>query len=150
MTIANEMWVLVANSSAACLYSSANLRVDALHLFKEYSHGDSRKKVSDLVSDKPGHSQTDTGARVSFAKDSPKEVEAEHFAQELIKELRANCNFEQIKSLVIVAPDGFYNLIHKHYDASHNYQEKLVHIAKDYTKYDLQKLTAALREHLFV
>lgn len=143
------MWVLVANAATASLYSSSNLRVDALHLVKEYSHPDSRKKVSELVCDKPGHYQTDTGGGSVYSKDHPKEVEAEHFAQELIKELKLHCDFDAIKSLVIVAPHGFYKLIEKHFGVKHHNQSKLTHIAKDYTKYSIPELTTTLKEHLF-
>lgn len=142
-------WVLVANSAIASLYHSSNLRVGALHLFKEYVHPESRKKVSDLISDKQGHYQTDGGARGAYSKSHPKEVEAEHFAQELIDELKIHCNFDAIKSLLIVAPDGFYKHIEKHLNINHHNQDKISHIAKDYTQYSIQELTTTLKENLF-
>lgn len=140
-------WVLVANAAEAKLYSSSNLRTDDLHLFKEYNHPDSRKKVSDLVSDKPGHYDTDIG-RGAFEKGNPKKAEAEHFALELIKELKTHCVPNEVKSLIIVVPDSFYKFMIKHFDFNVYNNGKFIHIAKDYTKYTLKELMQTLKEQL--
>lgn len=142
-------FVLVANAAEAKLYSSSNFRVDDLNLVLEDYHPDSRKKAIDLVSDRSGRYTVDSGARSAYEKNDPKKVEAEHFAQELAKVLKANCNLDEIKSLVIVVPDSLYKFIIKHFAISHHHQGKVVHISKDYTKYSLQELTVALRKHLF-
>ena len=142
-------WVLVANSAEAKLLTSPNFRTENLVLVGEYSHPDSRKKISDLLSDKPGHFKTDGGARSAYDKGDPKKVEVEHFAQELIKQLKAHCDFDKIKTLVIVAPPHVYSLIDNHLHAHHNLLDKLVHIGKDYTKYSLPDLNKSLREHLY-
>jgi hypothetical protein len=142
------MWILVANAAEAKLYSTANLRVDKLHLVQEYQHPDSRKKVTDLVSDKPGHYKGDGGARGAFTKGNPKAVEEEHFVLELLKEIKKHCDMDMIKSLVFVVPNGFYKFVAKHLHLSQNHQNKVSHIPKDYTKYSEAELTVALKEHL--
>jgi protein required for attachment to host cells len=138
-------WVLVANSAEAYLYYSDNLRVDGLHLISKHCHPDSRKKITDLVSDRPGHYQTDVGAHSSYAKGNPKEVAAEHFAIELAKELKNGFDNNKYKDLVIVAPGHFASLLTKHYKSLTAKQ-----ITKDYTKYKIKRLTVAIKEALFI
>ncbi|EKE01703.1 MAG: hypothetical protein ACD_21C00072G0026 [uncultured bacterium] len=140
-------WILVANAAEAKLLTSENLRIGELKLLRELTHPDSRKKITDLMSDKPGHYKTDTGAYGAFSKNDPKEVEAEHFAMQLAHELKAGWDQNQYKHLVIVTPAHFYGIIKKHLD---NHLADIVHISKDYTKYTLIKLVASLKEHLFI
>jgi len=141
-------WILVANSAEAKLLTSENLRVvDGLKLLRELQHPNSRKKAADLMSDKPGHYKTDSGVRGSYAKIDPREVEAEHFAIQLARELKAGWDQNQYKHLVIVTPAHFYGLIGKHLN---NHLSDIVHISKDYTRYPLAKLAESLKEHLFV
>jgi protein required for attachment to host cells len=140
-------WVIVANTAKASLYASENLRTEDLHLLKEFSHPESRKKITDLMCDKPGHYKTDTGMRGAFTKGDPKLVEAEHFALELVKELKGGFDQKKYYTLVIVTPPHFFSLITKHL---HFHQDDIKHIAKDYTQYPLAKLSESVREHLFV
>ena len=138
-----NQWILVANASCACLYSSDNLRISNLTLVKEFLHPDSRKKVTDLISDRAGNFKGSEGSNAAYEGRSPKDVEAEFFAEELSKELKkaAAC-----KNLIVVSPAHFYGLLEKHL----NCKEKIQYIHKDYTKYQMPKLLKALREHLFV
>jgi protein required for attachment to host cells len=141
-------WILIANSAEAKLLTSENLRVvNKLKLLRELQHPNSRKKAADLMSDKPGHYKTDGGTRCSYAKNDPKEVEAEHFAIQLAHELKAGWDQNLYKRLVVVTPAHFYGLIGKHLD---NHLSDIIHISKDYTKYPLTKLAESLKEHLCV
>ena len=143
-----KTWVLVANASEAKLYNSSNLRTDDLHFYKEYTHPDSRKKASDLVCDKPGRYDNGTAGGGAYDSGNPKVVEAEHFALELIKEIKANCHPEETKLLIIVVPNSFYKLMIKHFNISAHHGDKTMHIAKDYTKYTVIELTQRLKEQL--
>lgn len=140
-------WVLVANSAEAYIYSVDNLRKDKLEKLKDFYHPDSRKKVTDLVTDRPGHFKIDSGTHGAFAKGNPKENEAEHFALQLIKELKVGHDAKKYFSLVIITPSHFYNHFKKHLNFT---VEDLKHIPKDYTKYDAAKLLSSIREHLIV
>lgn len=140
-------WVLVANAAEAHLYQSENLRTEGLQLVKDFSHPDSRKKVTDLISDKPGHYKTDTGVHGAYAKGDPKENEAEHFALELVKALKAAHDQKKYFSLVIITPHHFYGHIKKHFNF---HIDDVKHIPKDYTKYAMPKLITSIREQLFV
>lgn len=141
-------WVLTANSSSAKLYASDNLRIDELHLVQEFVHPDSRKKVTELVSDRPGRYATDGGAHSAFVKGSPKDVEAEHFAFELLNTLEAGAKQKSFSSLIIVAPAHFSAWIKKHFHQA-NLSVEPQYINKDYTKYTDKKLAETMREHLF-
>lgn len=142
-----SIWILVTNSAEAKLYQSDNLRVDGLHALKELTHPDSRKKVTDLISDRPGHSQSDAGAHGAYAKGDPKDNEAEHFALQLVKEIKSGHARNDFEQLIVVASVHFYSLMHKHMG---DHIPNVTHIAKDYTKYPIKKLTDALREQLFI
>jgi protein required for attachment to host cells len=139
-------WILVTNAAESKLFTSENLRIGELKLLREFTHPNSRKKIAELMSDKPGHYKTDTGVHGAYSKNDPKEVEAEHFAIQLVHELKAGWDKNQYKHLVIVTPAHFYGLMKKHLD---NHLADIVHISKDYTKHTLPKLIASLKEHLF-
>ena len=140
-------WILVTNAAEAKIFTSENLRIGELKLLRELTHPNSRKKIGDLTSDKPGHYKTDGGMRGAYSKNNPKEVEAEHFAIELAHELKASWDQNQYKHLVIVAPTHFHGLMKKHLD---NHLADIIYIPKDYTRYPIAKLADSLKEHLFV
>lgn len=141
-------WILIANAAEAKILSTDNLRTGELTLIQELVHPESRKKVSDLIADKPGHYKTDTNIRGAYSKNNPKQVEAEHFAIQIKNELQSGWDKNQYKSLVIVTPAQFYGLVKKHFHF--NSAMKVRHIPKDYTKYTLIKLHASLKEHLLI
>lgn len=141
--INSSTWILVANASIAYLYNSDNLRTGKITLVKELLHPDSRKKSVDLTSDRSGST---SGSAYDKGKSTPKDLEAEHFALELVKEIQANCHFNKTGKLIVVAPSHFYASLKKHL---HIHLPEVTHIAKDYTKYTTQDLLVALREHLF-
>lgn len=141
-------WILVADSAKARILSSENLRIiSELQLLRELEHPDSRKKTSELASDKPGHYKTDGGMRGSYDKNEPKEVEAEYFAIQLAHELKAGWDQNKYKHLIIVTPAHFYGLLGKHLD---KHLADIIHFSKDYTGYPIEKLAESLKEHLFV
>jgi protein required for attachment to host cells len=139
-------WILVANAAEARFFQFKNLRTDKLELIKELKHADSLKKVTDLVSDKPGHYRTSSGARGSYEKADPKEHETQIFMMQLIQELKAAHDKKKYEDLIIVTPAHFYGLLQKHL-SNHNIPAPK-HVPKDYTKYDVDKLMASLKKHL--
>ena len=139
-----SQWILVANASCASLYNSKNLRTHDLSLVKDFSHPDSRKKISDLVSSRSGSFRGNIGSSAAYERTNPKDVEAQVFAQELCKELKEACT-SKTETLYIVTTAHFYGLLEKHL----NCKAKIEYIAKDYTKYKQPELLAALREHIF-
>jgi len=142
------IWILLANSAEAKVLATDNLRVGELKLLREFIHPESRKKISELMTDKPGHYKTDTNAHSAYSKSNPKDVEVEHFALQLAHELKAGLDHNLFKKIIIIAPAHFYGVLKKHFDVPHHIEE--VHILKDYTKYTLGKLHVALKDHLLV
>ena len=143
-----KTWILVANAAEAKILTTDNLRVGELELVREFVHPESRKKISELMSDKPGHYKTDGNAHSAYSKNDPKEVEAEHFAIQLAHELKAGWDKNQYKKLIMVMSAHFYGLIKKHMHDNHALE--VVHVLKDYTRYPLAKLHESLKEHLLV
>ena len=139
-----SQWILVANSSRAFLYNSENLRTSNLSLLKEFSHPDSRKKVTELVSSRSGSFRGSMGSNAAYEGTNPKDVEAGIFAQELCKELKEVCT-SKTDTLYIVTTAHSYGLLEKHL----NCKAKIEYIAKDYTRYKQPELLETLREHIF-
>lgn len=141
-------WVLVTDMAVARLYQISNLRTEQLRLVQDYVHAEGRMQRRDITTDKPGHYKSDSGGRGSYEKGDPKKIEAEIFAQNLIKDLKTKCNFDIAHSVVIVAPPSMYKFIKKHLHLSNIYQNKVTYIMKDYIKYSDPLLLDALKKHL--
>ena len=142
-----KTWILVANAAEAKLLTSDNLRVGETALVKEFSHPESRKKVSELISDKPGHYKTDANTRGAYSENDQKEIEADHFALELARELKKHWDQHQFKKLLIVTPAHFYGLLKKHLCLGGDLEK--IHILKDYTKHNHHDLSEAIKGQLF-
>jgi len=135
--------ILVASASEACFYSSENQRFNELSLVEKIEHPESRMKGSDLISDRPGHYQTDHQARSAYEKGDPKAIEAENFAIELANKLKDYFTHGNYESLMLVVLPHFYGVMKKHLHLSN---VDIIHIPKDYTKLSLE----ALMDHLQV
>jgi len=123
--------ILVTNASEAHVYETKNIRSKDLNKIKTLVHPESREKGLDLVSDRPGHYQTNHSARSSYEKNNPKETQAEYFAIQLCDELNLNRMHNTYEKLILIAPPKFYGRMQKHLD---KHVTELIHIPKDYTK----------------
>jgi protein required for attachment to host cells len=142
-----KTWILVANAADAKILATESLRTGELVLMRELSHPESRRKNSDLVSDKPGHFKLDSGAHSAYSKGDPKEVEADHFALQLVHELKNGWDQHKFQKLLVVAPAHFYGLLKKHVHFLDTVE--IAHLSKNYIRYPLPKLHASLKEHFF-
>ena len=139
-------WILVANASTAKLFSTENVRTKNLNFVKELDHPASRQK--ELLSDRSGNYRNEMGSAVTSSyekKITPKQMEAEYFAEELVKEIVKDYNEKKFADFILIAPAHFHALIKKHL---HRHIVEKLHIDKDYTKYTAQQLEAAIKEHL--
>ncbi|MBI5612536.1 MAG: host attachment protein [Gammaproteobacteria bacterium] len=123
-------WILVANASHARLF---NLEApESLALVKEFSHPQSRERASDLVTDKPGHYQSDGGKHGTFSpEETPKREEMERFAQHLAHELDHQRAAGHYQHLILVASPAFLGAL----NGSLNHHVKALvreSIGKDY------------------
>jgi protein required for attachment to host cells len=144
----NMTWLLIADASQARLYSLHKARIiqeqdpKNLKLIAEYTHEDSRKKVSDLVSDRKGI----FGGGAFTETTSPKVHQADVFAHELLSHIEAGRVENSFRDLIIIAPPAFMGLLHKHMP---HQIHKLVsqHIEKDYTRHQGKELLQDLMNH---
>lgn len=142
-----KTWILVTNAAEAKFLKTDSLRMGELELMRELTHPESRKRNSELKSDRPGYYATGSGFNSAYDRNDPKQVEAEHFAVELAHELKAGWDQHQFKSLLIIAPAHFYGLLKKHLHILGSLE--LTHLSKDYTKYPLPRLHDALKTHFY-
>ena len=134
--------VMVANASAARVFSYQ--AKEEFSLLTEFSHPQSRQKGSDLVSDRPGHSESKGGGHGAFVSSSnPKEVEVERFAHELagwLDEQRKNNSCNQV---MLVAEPGFLGMLNK---SLNDQTTQLVYktLDKDYSQVTQRELPEVL------
>ena len=138
--------ILVANASEAHLYETDNLRSKDLTLIKSLEHPESRAKGLDLISDRPGHYQTDHSARSAYEKSKPKDTAAENFAIELCKLLNLDRMHNTYKKLVVIAPPKFYGRMQKHLN---KHVMEFIHIPKDYTKCKADEIAQHIYEYIY-
>src|SRR5687768_7208429 len=130
----SKTWLLIADASKARIYSLYKARVfqeqhpKHLELIGEYSHIESRKKGSELTTDKLGEFGNGTFVEAT----SPKIREAEQFAHELIHHIEIGRKEGVFRDLIIVAPPAFMGMLQKYMPTE---MHKLVsqRIEKDYT-----------------
>lgn len=142
-------WILAANATGAKLYETDAVKVGSkeLKLIDEFSHQENREKISDLVSDKPGHYPSDFGkGPTSYAnRTDPKEVEAERFAHVLATKLDKGRVDHLYHNLVVIAPSKFHGLLSE--KCSRDVLNLIRHnVQKDYTKITQRELQAHLSE----
>lgn len=146
----DKTWMLIADASKARIYSCFKARIfnephnpNNLSLINTYEHAESRKKDSELMTDKLG--EFGSGTFVEFT--SPKQHEADLFAQELIHHLKSGKTAGHFHDLIIVAPPAFLGLLQKH--MPHDIQKLVIKtIEKDYTQQDPLTLLKNLLNHL--
>src|SRR6185437_3094421 len=109
-------WLLIADASKARLFSMHKVKLlsdqhpQQLELVKEFTHDKSRMKSSDLTSDRMGEFGKGTFTETA----SPKLLEAEDFAHELLNHLDTARQNKLYRDLIIAAPPAFMGILHKH------------------------------------
>lgn len=140
-------WILVANTSDAKLYSSENVRTENIRFEKELTHPASRMKTGEILADRSGNFRNSAGIAGDAyeTKVTPKQMEAEYFAEELAKEIASDYNAKKFSDLILVMPAHFHALLTKHL---HKHLKEKLFIPKDYTKFTIPELTEKLRGSL--
>ena len=144
----NKTWLLVADASKARIFSMHKARIlieqnpNNLELIGNYTHEASRKKGSDLITDKMGEFGSGTFVEAT----PPKTHEAEVFALELLKHLERGRMKQHFRDVIIVAPPPFMKLLNKHMPHT---MHKLISqsIEKDYTQHNERELVKNLADH---
>lgn len=140
-------WIVIANASMALIYAASRNKKD-IQLLKKIEHPESRLKGVDLNTDGPGRYKTpEAPVGGSYVEEKPpKEIEAEKFAHELVKELEKAHQEKIFSELFIFAPPHFHGLVNKMLSESINKVSK--HIQKDYTHIPGQELPDTIRKEL--
>ena len=130
--------VMIANAGAARVFSYQ--AHEEFSLLKEFSHPQSRQKGSDLVSDRPGHSEGKGGGHGAFVPpNNPKQIEAERFAYELAEWLDDERKQNRCNQVMLAAEPGFLGMLNK---SLNNQTTQLVFKAldKDYSQVNQRDL----------
>lgn len=142
-------WILVANASAASIFANDGPKKGLVKV-KALEHTASREKASDLVTDRPGHTQSRGNGRGAYVPAKmPKEVEAERFALEVARELDHGRTANAFQRVILIASPHFMGLVNQHLDP-HVRQLVSASIEKDYTKLGEKELAGHLESHIFL
>lgn len=136
------MLVMIANAAVARVFSYQ--KQEKFSLVKEFSHPQSRQKGSELVSDRPGHSEAKGGGHGAFIPpNGPKQIEAERFAHELAAWLDDERKQNRYNQVMLAADPGFLGLINK---SLNNQTMQLVFktLGKDYSQINQRDLPQML------
>ena len=142
-------WILVANAAAAAIFTNDGPQKGLVKM-KTMQHAASREKSSELVTDRPGHTQSRGNGRGAYVPaKTPKEIEAERFALELARTLDHGRTAHAFQRVILIAPPHFMGLINQHLDP-HVRQLVGASIEKDYTKLDEKELVGHLESHIYL
>lgn len=151
--MSQNIWIMSANAARAYIYqvdnkSFLNGKIK-LHLLETYEHPESRKKDTDLVSDRLGrYSSSATGGRGAFeSRTDPKKHEADVFAKQLADILNSAKESQVYSDLILIIPAHFLGLMRKHINGNILNSVRTV-IEKDYTQTPILELTKHIKEHL--
>ncbi|HVA50667.1 MAG TPA: host attachment protein [Pirellulales bacterium] len=140
-----DTWILVADSSRARIFASPK-KGKPWELIEELGHPESRMKNREINMKEQGRTRQIFGAghRPRMEPDTePKEVEAEHFAHELVDKLSDGLNQNAYAALALVAPPHFLGHLRKL--LSDQASKCLVAtVDKDYTGSDVRELMERL------
>lgn len=104
----SNTWVLVADSSAAHIYSTRSVS-GPLRLVQSFSHPESRAKPADVYADAPGrsHDRFGPGRHAMDGQADLHAEEAQRFARELAGRLTEGQHGQTFDRLIIMAPPAF-------------------------------------------
>jgi len=142
-------WILVANASEAKLYSNSGIN-KGLKRVATFDHPDSRKKSSDLVSDRSGHMQSagnGHGARQPAT--DPKQHEHAIFAREIAQHIEQGRTGNHYQRLIVAAEPHFRGLLNNTFSTQvHSLISES--LDKDYTKATDKELAGHLEKFIYL
>jgi protein required for attachment to host cells len=142
-------WILVANASEAKLYANKGIN-KGLEIIASFDHPESRKKGSDLVTDRSGHMQSSGNGHGSRQPATdPKQYEHENFARELAQHVEKGRTTNQYQRLIVAAEPHFRGLLNTTFSS----QVKTLiseSLDKDYTKATDKELATHLGKFIFL
>jgi len=138
------IWVLVAESSRAKLYSAEN-RPASLVEIGDFVHPESRLHDGDLVADQSGSDggSVGQGRHVLDNKTNPRDTEKTEFAKTLVHRLEAARNETAFNRLVLIAPPSFLGLLRDNLS-----DEVMELVTEQIDKNLVQQSANVIRDHL--
>lgn len=142
-------WILVANASEAKIYANKGIK-EGLEEIATFDHPDSRKKNTDLVSDRSGHMKSAGNGHGSRQPASdPKQHEHETFARELAQHIEHGRTGNSYQRLIVAAEPRFHGLLNSVFSIQ---VRNLISgsLDKDYTKATSKELTGHLEKLIYL
>ena len=142
-------WILVANASEATIYANKGIN-KGLEKVAAFDHPESRKKGSDLVSDRPGHMQSAGNGHGAYQPATdPKQNEHESFARELAQHIEQGRTSNQYKRLIVAAEPHFRGMLNGTFSGQ---VRSLISesLDKDYTKATGKELASHLGKLIYL
>ena len=140
----SSIWVLVAESSRAKLYSAEN-RPASLVEIGDFVHPESRLHDSDLVADQSGSDggSVGQGRHVLDNKTNARDTERTEFARNLAHRLEAAQKEKAFDRVVLIAPPSFLGLLRDNLS-----DEVTERVTEQIDKNLVQQPAHVVREHL--
>jgi protein required for attachment to host cells len=144
----NVQWIVVANGARAVLYSRAEGDEATLNAEIELEHPDTRRKGTDLATDRPGAVRGHGSDSTRYVPHmTPKQIELDHFGQQIADELDRAHRAGRFARLTLVASNPFLGILRSHLSAG--VRDAVDHvIAHDYTTLPPRELRLRLAEVL--
>lgn len=144
-------WILVSDSSRAKLLS-AELREDNWTLVEEFEHRESREMNRDIATSAPGrsHQSAVAGAQRTAMEPptTPKQAEAQRFAQQLAGYLEKAIAARKFDYLVLAAPPHFLGTLNQTLGRQAAKQVRAT-VNKDLSMLDVAELRERLVDAVF-
>jgi len=150
-------WILVADAARAKLYSTYKAKLflpeaseKDLHLLECYEHPESRKLDKDLVSGNLGRfGASESGINTYEPASTPKQIEEDRFAMELIKVLHDHHNHNKFEELILIASPPFMGMLNTHIAKSNGLKSSSIKtIEKDYIELSDRELVKQIAKFL--
>jgi protein required for attachment to host cells len=111
------IWIVNVNSNLCRIYDYQKSPAQVT-LIKEINHPENKLKAGDLLtSDKPGHYKSRDSVHGAYQqRTDPKEVEIDHFAREVARELDHGRNKQLYEQVIVIAPPHISGLLMQHTD----------------------------------
>ncbi len=140
-------WILVSDAARARLFESPG-NPASLTLLQQWEHPESRYKAGELGADRHSTVTTATGIHGGISQQhSPKDIEIEHFARNIVEHLNMHAAKKIFDRLVLVAPPHFLGLLKKLLNGTAQ-QMLSATVDKDYTHISDHDMPTALARHL--
>jgi protein required for attachment to host cells len=142
-------WILVASASEAKLYANKGIS-KGLEKIAAFDHPDSRKKASDLVTDRPGHMQgAGNGHGAHQPSTDPKQHEHAIFAREIAHHIEQGRTSNHYQRLIVTAEPRFRGLLNSSFSTQvHSLISES--LDKDYTKATQKELSGHLEKYIYL